>query len=273
VPHPKPSVGLGWVVGFDVLMPADRRQHATFRFYGELNDFLSPARRDAPFSHYFDLSASVKDLIESLGVPHPEVELILVHGIPVGFGYLVHAGDDISIYPASRALDMRGHPPLRPALADHRFVIDAHLGRLARYFRLFGFDALYDSNAEDKELARASHDEQRILLTRDLGLLKRSEVVYGHFVRATDARQQLREVFSRYHLFSAAAPFQRCIRCNAPLNDIAKESVVDRLQPETRRHFDRFRICPACKQIYWEGSHYERLKRFVEETLAGQPTS
>jgi len=249
-------------------MPALRRQHANLRFYGELNDFLPPGQRFLPLCHRFELPASVKDVFESIGIPHPEVELILINGTPVGFRHLVHDGDRVSVYPAFRALDLSPIPRLRPPLRVHRFVLDAHLGRLATGLRVLGFDAAYESDGEDKELARISHEQQRILLTRDRGLLKRSEVVYGYFVRSTEVKQQVTDVLRRFDLFAAAVPFQRCLRCNVPLHAVAKESILERLPPKTRQSYDEFRICPACQRIYWAGSHYEHLSRFVQEALA-----
>ena len=271
-------------------MPLEKRQHATFRFYGELNDFLPTSLRPVElgceslgcelccelgreFRCDFELPATVKDMFESIGVPHPEVDLILVNGEPVDFCRLVKDRDRIAVCPAFRALDTGLLPRLRPPLEEYRFVVDAHLGKLARYLRVLGFDALYQADGEDKELARASHDARRVLLTRDLGLLKRSEVVYGYFVRATEPKQQAVEVLRRFNLFAAAAPFRRCTQCNAELDSVAKESILDRLKPRTRQYYDRFRICPVCRRIYWEGSHYRHMNHFVQETLAGQTTS
>ncbi len=246
-------------------MSASRRQHATFRYYGQLNDFLPPSQRHRPLRHEFELPAAVKDIFESMGVPHPEVELVLLNGAPVNFRQLVHDGDRISVYPAFGALDLAPLPQLRPPLRDHRFILDAHLGRLATYMRLLGLDAAYQTNSTDEELARASHQEKRILLTRDCGLLKRSEVIYGYFVRATEAKQQTLEVLTRFDLFGAVTPFRRCLRCNALLNVVAKESIAERLQPKTRRHYDEFHICPVCDRIYWAGSHYRHMSDFVRQ--------
>ena len=251
-------------------MSTNRRQHATFRYYGQLNDFLPPLRRQRPLRHDFDLPAAVKDMFESMGVPHPEVDLVLLNGTTVDFGRLVHDGDWVSVYPAFCALDLGPLPRLRPPLREHRFILDAHLGRLATYLRLLGLDALYRTDSRDQELARASHQEERILLTRDCGLLKRSEVIYGYFVRATEARQQVIELLRRFDLFSVIAPFRRCLRCNVPLNPVPKESVAERLQPKTRQHYDEFRICPGCERIYWAGSHHKHMNDFVREILAEQ---
>lgn len=250
-------------------MAAFPKRHAVFRFYAGLNDFLPPARRFAPFAHNFELPASVKDMIESMGVPHPEVDLILLNGTPVDFSHPVQDGDRISAYPAFKSLDTHPLLQLRTPLPDHRFVLDTHLGRLARYLRMLGFDAAYETDREDKELAGISHNEGRILLSRDRGLLKRGEVVHGYFVRATEPRLQVVEVVRRFDLFSEVSPLRRCLRCNALLNSVAKETILERLQTKTRRYYDEFRICPACNRIYWAGSHYEHMQRFVRRILGG----
>lgn len=249
-------------------MVAFPRRHAIFRYYAELNDFLLPAQRFASFVHNFELPASVKDMIESMGVPHPEVDLILLNGKPVDFSHPVQDGDRISVYPAFKSPDTRPLLQLRTPLRDRRFLLDTHLGRLARYLRMLGFDAAYETDCEDKELSQISHNEERILLTRDRGLLKRSEVVHGYFVRATEPKLQVVEVLRRFDLFSDVAPFRRCIQCNTLLNSVAKETILERLQTETRQYYDEFRICPFCNRIYWAGSHYERMQRFVQHILA-----
>jgi len=248
-------------------MTGNRERQAVFRFYAELNDFLPPHRRSVPISHSFELPASVKDMIESMGVPHTEVDLILLDGTPVDFSRAVQDGNRISIYPAFSSVDISPLPQLRPPLRDFLFVLDTHLGRLATYLRLLGFDALYQTNCEDKALARTSHDERRILLTRDTGLLKRSEVIYGYFVRATEPREQSMEVVRRFDLFSAASPFRRCLRCNTLLDAVPKAAILERLQPKTRQHYNEFHICPTCNRIYWAGSHYEHMQRFIRRIL------
>jgi uncharacterized protein len=243
-------------------------QRVTFRFYAELNDFLSPGQRMRAFAHALLLPASVKDVIESLGVPHTEVDLILANGVPVGFSYLVQHEDYISVYPCFTSLDVSYLLQVRPPLQGVRFVLDTHLGRLATYLRMLGFDALYKTSCDDQELSRISTDEKRILLTRDRGLLKRAEVTYGYFVRPTEPRRQLLEVFRRFNLFRSVAPFQRCLRCNALLQPISKESIRDRLPPRTAECYHQFQICPGCERLYWPGSHYEHMQRFIEHLLA-----
>jgi uncharacterized protein with PIN domain len=246
---------------------AGLKHYAIFRFYADLNDFL-PERHSATFRHYFELHPSIKDIIESLGVPHTEIDLILVNGSPVDFTYSVQGGDRISVYPAFTSLDVRPILHLRRPLTDVQFVLDIHLGRLASYLRLLGFDSVYDNNRDDSELARLSHDEGRILVTRDTGLLKRKEVVYGYFVRETDPIQQSIEVVRRFDLFHAVSPFRRCLRCNTVLIPISKDSIIERLELQTRQYYDEFRTCPSCDRVYWKGSHYDHMQRVVQHILA-----
>jgi hypothetical protein len=146
-------------------------------------------------------------------------------------------------------------------------VLDNHLGKLAAYLRLLGFDVIYRNNLQDEELTRISSQEERILLTRDRRLLMRRAVIQGYCVRALLPRQQALEVLQRYDLFSAILPFGRCVHCNALLQPAPKEQIIDRLQPLTRRYFDQFQRCPDCDQVYWKGSHYDHFQAFIQELL------
>lgn len=240
-------------------------KQAIFRFYAELNDFLPPERRAAGVAVSFAVSAPVRDLIESLGPPHTEVDLILANGESVDFSYLVQDGDRISVYPVFESIDIRPVLRLRPQpLRQTRFVLDVHLGRLAAYLRLMGFDALYRNDYGDAELARLSAAEDRILLTRDRGLLKRAAVARGAYVRASAPRRQLADVLSRFDLLGSAAPFTRCLACNGPLERAEKDAVIHRLPPRVRETHDEFLRCPACGRVYWKGSHFERMSRMIE---------
>lgn len=237
----------------------------SIRFYEELNDFLPLERRKVDFSHEFQRRASIKDLIEALGVPHTEVDLILVNGASVDFSYIVRDGDRISVYPMFEAFDIQTVSRVRPQpLRVIRFVLDVHLGKLARYLRLLGFDTLYRNDYDDAELARLASAEQRILLTRDRDLLKRALVTHGFFVRATDPRRQIEEVLDRLDLYRAIQPFLRCARCNGLLAAASKHQVWERLAPKTRLYIEAFWTCGQCGQVYWEGSHLPHIRRFIE---------
>ena len=241
---------------------------ARVRFYAELNDFLPPELRFQDIPYRFLDIASVKDRIESLGVPHTEVDLILVNGESVDFSYRVRDGDRISVYPVFEAFDIAGLTHLRPEpLREPRFVLDTHLGKLAAYLRMVGFDTLYRNCYTDDELVRISRDGRRILLTRDVGLLKRSVVTHGYFVRQTDSRRQLEEIIRRFDLARLMRPFTRCIRCNGELRDASKEEVRDRIPPAAAELYHEFRECPQCGRVYWQGGHYRRMRQWIE-TLA-----
>ncbi len=204
---------------------------------------------------------SIKHLIESLGVPHTEIGSIFVNNEPVEYSYLVQPGDDVAIYPETSE---RGEGTVEE---KPRFILDNHLGRLAAYLRILGFDALYRNDFQDDELALRSEQEGRILLTRDKRLLMRNQVTRGYWLRSKDPRQQLQEVVERYRLAGSARPFQRCVRCNEKLVPARKQDILHRLEPLTRKYFDEFHICPACQQVYWKGSHYERMSQLIDQVL------
>jgi uncharacterized protein with PIN domain/sulfur carrier protein ThiS len=244
---------------------------ACFRFYASLNDFLPPQWQQSPCCRRLKERGSVKDAIEALGVPHPEVAVILANGQPVDFSYLVGDGDRISVYPAFASLDVSSLSSLRLPLAEVRFIIDIHLGKLATYLRLLGFDTLYRNDWGDEELAQISSREDRLLLTRDRGLLKRSIVIYGYCVRQDRAEAQLPEVLGRFDLWRRIRPFQRCLRCNGLVEPVAKAAIEPRLLPKTHRYYEEFHICRSCDRLYWQGSHYQRLQALVASLLAQIP--
>lgn len=243
---------------------------AYFRFYAELNDFLPPAHRGHEVPHYFPDRPAVKDRIEALGVPHPEVDLILVNGISVGFEHLLQDGDRVSVYPHLHLEAAATLSHVRPEPPQPWFVLDVHLGRLATGLRLLGFDTLFGPDFDDPVLARLSSSTGRILLTRDRGLLKRSEVIHGYCVRSSDPNEQVVEVLRRFDLFESVQPFQRCLRCNGRLVEVPKDAITDRLEPITREHFHEFYECSGCGRIYWKGSHYEAMLQYVERVRASQ---
>ncbi|NPV39855.1 MAG: Mut7-C ubiquitin/RNAse domain-containing protein [Anaerolineae bacterium] len=238
--------------------------NAHFRFYAELNEFLPHDKRFQPVTISFKGRQSVKHLIESLGVPHTEVDLVLINGHPVDFRYLVQDGDRVAVYPVFECMDITPLLKLRPeALREPRFVLDGHLGRLAAYLRMLGFDTLYRNDYEDEKLAEISAGENRILLTRDRGLLKRKMVTHGFCLLTKDPRQQLLEVIKRFDLQSCFKPFARCIACNGILRKVEKADILDQLEPGTRRYFNDFSRCNSCGKIYWKGSHHDRMLSLV----------
>lgn len=233
---------------------------AVFRFYAELNDFLAPAQRGRAVRHDCARDASVKHMIEALGVPHTEVALILVNGTSQDFSWRLREGDRISVFPVFMQIDI-GPSLLRPALPwPARFVADAHLGQLAKNLRMLGFDVLYRNDYHDADVARIASEEQRVVLTRDRDLLIRKEIVHGCYLHARDADAQTIEVLARYRLRDAVRAFSRCLSCNGLLYRVDKSVVAHRVPQRSFLHHDVFYECSVCKQVYWEGSHVERMR-------------
>lgn len=244
-------------------------EHAFLHFHATLQDFIAPHRKHRAIAYTVDRKASVKDIVESHNVPHTEIDLIIVNGTSVGFEYIVRAGDDIQVYPAHTAIESDAHNTLRhllpPIPAHPRFIIDANLGRLARYLRLLGFDCVYHNDFDDHEIADISNITQRIVLTRDRKLLQRKLIIYGYFVRAEIPKTQVSEILSRFNLYVRLNPLTRCTTCNGALIGIEKRAVTHRLKPLTRQFYHRFLVCTQCGQIYWQGSHSTRVKSLIEE--------
>ncbi len=243
-------------------------EHVTVRLYGSLVDLASDADRGGEVRVPTALPRSVKDVIETCGVPHTEVDLVLVNGASVGFSTPVRGGDRVSVYPPFHELDVDAVSGVRPPPIAPRFVLDVHLGRLAERLRLLGLDVAYDNDRDDAELARISVRERRWLLTRDRGLLMRAVVTHGYLVRSDDPTEQTVEVLRRFGLADEIRPFSRCVPCGGPLEHVAKEEVVDELPPRTRRDHDEFVRCAGCGRVFWESSHHVALAGFVEEVRA-----
>jgi len=238
----------------------------TLRFYEELNDFLTSTKRKKRFEHSFIDRTSVKDMIESLGVPHTEVDLIIVNGNSVNFSYLVNNGDDISVYPMFESLDITNLQQLRAKpLRKPKFILDVHLGTLAKYMRILGFDSLYKNNYKDEEIVDISLKEKRTILTRDRGILKRSEVTHGYWIRSSKTDEQIIEVIKRFDLKEEIKELSRCLLCNSLLRKISKEKVIDRLPRKVKEFHNEFYYCMNCNKIFWKGSHYTKMKGIIEK--------
>jgi uncharacterized protein len=243
--------------------------HVDLRVYAELNDFLPPEVRGTTMRRPFRPHQTVKDVIEAAGIPHTEIDLIVIDGEPVGFSHRPSPGDRLAVYPVFETLDIAPVARLRPdPLRDPRFVVDVNLGRLARLLRLLGFDVRFDPGLDDEALAEISRAEHRILLTRDRGLLKRRHVTHGLFVREDPPLDQAVAIVRRLELHDRLAPFSRCLRCGGELAPVAKHEVLDRLEPLTRKHVHAFHRCARCAQLYWKGSHHAELAGLVEEVRA-----
>lgn len=242
-------------------MKIKTKKEAQFRFYEELNDFLAKERQKRSFTYQFSGNPTIKDAIEACGVPHPEVEIILVNGISEGFEYHLKDGDRVAIYPIFESLDISPLIVLRDKpLRKTKFIVDVNLGKLARYLRMLGFDVLYDRTYSDKEIIRLSSQDRRIILTRDQNLLKHRIVTHGYWIRATDPFEQLTEILHRLDLISTISPFTRCMDCNGLLKTVDKKDILNLVPPRTAKYYSEFYQCVSCQKIYWPGSHYLRMQ-------------
>lgn len=245
-----------------------RQVTVTFRFYAELNRFLAPIHRQRSFAWQCAHDASVKHMIEALGVPHTEVDLILVDGASVEFSHSLRDGEHVSVYPAFTTLDPAPQKVLRSPLPfPVRFAADAHLGRLARYLRMLGFDVLYRNDFHDTDLVRLAVDEKRVVLTRDRDLLIRKDIQHGCYLHAVEPEEQLLDLVRRFRLGDAISPFSRCLNCNGLLRGISRQEAMQRVPQQSWRAHEHFWECGDCRQVYWEGSHVARMREKLASLL------
>jgi uncharacterized protein with PIN domain len=241
---------------------------ASFRFYEELNDFLPREQRKQTIAYRFTGQPAIKDPIEVLGVPHSEVDLVLVNGESVAFDYKLRDGDRVAVYPVFESFDISPLQRLRPKpLREPAFMVDVNLGKLARYLRMLGFDAAYDNSLDDRRVVDIAVREKRIVLTRDRRLLFRKAVTHGFWIRADDVDSQLKEVLARLDLYGRIEPLRRCMDCNGLIEAVDREQVWSRLEPLTRRYYDEFFRCSRCGKVYWSGSHVEHMSGVIRELL------
>ena len=244
------------------------------RCYAELNEHLPPHLRQRTFPHLYAPGNCVDDLLASLGIPPAEVDLVLVNGRSAGLRHPLAAGDTVSLYPVFESFDISDVTAVRSgALRRPAFVLDVHLGKLAHLLRMFGFDASYRNDFTDENLVRISAAEGRTLLSKDRALVGRDDVTRGLVIRSQIPREQLLEVMRRFDLFRAAHPFTLCLECNELLTEVGREAVLDRLPPAVRSVYADFTECPACRRVYWKGSHYARMEAYAAEILALGNTS
>ena len=240
----------------------------TFRFYEELNDFLPKNRRKADFETMYKGKRSIKDMIESLGVPHTEVDLILVDGKSVDFNYILQDKDRVSVYPVFESLNITNVTHLRKTpLRRNKFIADINLGNIVKYMRVLGLDVYYDSLLSSHKIIELSNKEKRIILTKSKKLLMFKDVSRGIFIRPGTTTEQIRRIIDYLDIYSIIIPFSRCLRCNTLLNSVPKEQIIDRIPPKTKKFCSEFFQCQSCDKIYWKGTHYIEMEKFVRQIL------
>lgn len=237
----------------------------TIRVYEELNDFIPRKFRKRSFSHTVFLPTTVKDIIQSLGIPHTEVDLILVNGHSVGFDFKPENGDHISVYPVFESLDIEPLTRLlkRP-LRDPRFIADNPLRKCVRWLRLLGFDTKYVSDYSIPQIIDLSREESRIIITRNRQLLMPNKVPHGLCVHSDDPVRQTAEVIHRLQLDNKIVPYSRCMHCNGIIISVEKEKIQYLLKEKTAKFYSNFRQCEGCKKVYWRGSHGSKLDTTIE---------
>ncbi|MER7402104.1 Mut7-C RNAse domain-containing protein [Streptomyces sp. NPDC000070] len=228
-------------------------------FAPELHVFVPQARRAGALRATTDGVSSLGHVVESLGVPLTEVGALVVDGRAVPFSHVPAAGESVTVRTVAR--------PQRVPGAPLRFLLDVHLGTLARRLRLLGVDTAYEStDIGDPALAARSAAEQRVMLSRDRGLLRRRELWAGAFVYSTRPEEQLRDVLDRFQ--PDLRPWTRCTACNGLLREATKDQVADQLKHGTHATYDVFAQCAACGRAYWKGAHHEQLEAIVDRALA-----
>lgn len=243
---------------------------ASFRFFGALIDFLPVQKKEREIKYSFSGNPSVKDAIEAIGVPHVEVDIILVNNDAVDFTYKIQDTDNIEVYPQMKSSEFQETYSLsvKPDL-PFKFVADVHLGKLARMLRMIGFDTVYENNISNSDILNFAETERRIVLTRDVFLLKNKRIKsgLGYWLRSEFPEVQLKEVILRLDLFNFIRPFVRCMDCNGIINSVPKEEIQHILEQNTKAFFNEFYQCSNCKKVYWKGSHYERMEEFINKLL------
>ncbi|HKJ05171.1 MAG TPA: Mut7-C RNAse domain-containing protein [Geopsychrobacteraceae bacterium] len=239
---------------------------ADFHFFGRLATLLTGTNGDAEITYRFNGSPTVKDSVEALGIPHTEIDLILVAGRSVDFNYRIQAADQVEVFPFGATPELLEVVHLSPPLPDEPiFILDVHLGKLARRLRLLGFDCRYRNDYTDSQIIGLALAEGLVILTRDRGILKCARIEQGYLVGSDQVVEQILEVLERFQLRKKIRPLYRCPRCNGLLQSVAKEAVIERLQPKTARYYQTFQLCRSCGQLYWKGSHYQKIKRWIRE--------
>ena len=246
---------------------------ATFRFYEELNDFLPKHRRKTDFEVKFNGKRSIKYIIEALGVPHTEIDLVLVDGNSVDFNYILQDEDRVSVYPVFESLNITDVTQLRKIpLRRNKFLADTNLGNIVKYMRVLGLDLYYDSLLSTREIIEISKRENRVILTKNRKLLKFKDVSHGIFIRPDTTTEQVRRIIDYLDIKDNIKPFSRCLRCNTLLNIVQKEKILDRIPPKTKEFCDEYVQCRSCDKIYWKGTHFINMKKVVMQIL-DQPES
>ena len=238
----------------------------TLTFHDSLAGLLNKDIRHGRIQYALNRRASIKDIIESLGIPHTEIGKIIVHGAETGFDYLPSLDVAIHIHPMTRAVVASLPNTLwQERWSFDAFMVDVNVMKLARNLRIAGFDTTIVPELDLVDIGAVASEQERVILTRNRQLLKCSTVMFGQLLRSEEHRIQLREVASRFGLASRMQPFSRCLTCNGSLEPVKKKSIEHLLKPLTRKYYTQFKRCTLCQAIYWHGSHTPHIQAILAE--------
>ncbi|MFB4310705.1 Mut7-C RNAse domain-containing protein [Actinomadura sp. GTD37] len=233
----------------------------TIRVAGELLMFLPATRREPVTRVPCDGTSTLGHLVESLGVPLPEAGPMTIGGARVEPSARPDGGDEVHVAAVPRPQPV----PLEPGQAAPRFLLDVHLGTLARRMRLLGLDTAYHNDMDDPALVVQANAERRVLLTQDRGLLRRRALWFGAYVRGSRPDDQLRDLLGRFA--PVLRPWTRCTACNGELVPVDKSEIAGDLEAGTRRNYDVYGRCADCGQLYWRGAHGGHLEEIVRASV------
>lgn len=234
--------------------------HIFINFHEQLNFFLKDRHKGRSIKYPLTRRASVKDIIESFGIPHTETGCILFNNTLVDFSFVPESCGTLQVDAILEPFKLLQPSLLRPKPADNiKFIADVNVIKLGRLLILLGFDVVFSSSWSDKNIADMADKTGRIVLTRDTGLLKRSKIVFARRIRADLPYDQLVETIRFFGLAPLISLFSRCTQCNRKLNPVPKKEVLHLLEPKTKLYFNSFFQCPECKKVFWRGSHYDHI--------------
>lgn len=235
-----------------------------FTFFGDLSALLKRPHHEGRLDYPLQDTPAVKDAVEACGIPHTEVDLLVCDQVSIDWTYRLGGGERILVYPPGYpvVLEQALHLAARPLSA--RFILDVHLGKLARKLRLLGFDCLYRNDYDDREIIDIALQNERIILTADRGILKHKEVHYALLIRSIRADLQVDEVLKRFQFYTLIKPFFRCASCNGLLVEVNKEQVGEQLLPGTAESYQHFHQCKDCGKVYWRGAHFRHLSPWLQ---------
>jgi uncharacterized protein with PIN domain len=150
-----------------------------------------------------------------------------------------------------------------------RFIVDENVGKLARWLRMMGFDSLFFNGEDDSQMVKQALAEDRVLLTRDTGIMKRRVIINGRLkavlMESEEPERQMQQLMAALNIKEHSRPFTLCLECNQPLVDRSPAEVKDRVPPYVYKTQTQYMECPECRRIYWRGTHWKAMLSKLEK--------